>query len=157
MLRTAVQELREHGREYRLPIGIGMLLLSFYLGCVHYLEPNQVAITRNRFTGRIDLDRRAGFHLTPPWVAAARIDTRPMRVCLTSSARSFNCKLVQFVPSAYREFVAVQGFHYYWFANRLSFNSGYDDEYRGLRDLLRGFAFGSQPTPFVRVITEYPD
>lgn len=126
-----------------------------YVGCVHELEPTHVGIRRNLFTGRVTLDTRAGFFLTLPWVAVARIDTRPTRVCITSVARSFNCKLVQFVPEAYREFVAVQGFRYYWLANRLSFNNGYDEEYRGMRDILRGFAFGNRPPPFLRVITTY--
>ncbi len=132
-------------------------LLTFYIACVHYTEPNEVALVWNMVSGKIELDDHAGFSLTPPWAAVARIDTRPMRVCLTSSARSFNCKLVQFEPNAYREFIAVEGFHYYWLANRLSYNSGYDDEYRGIKDILRGFSYGAKKYSFIRVLTEYEE
>lgn len=144
-------------KRYRIHIAIAAAVLLFYLGCVHYLDSYEVAITRNVATGTLTLNAHGGLYITPPWVEVARIDTRPVRVCLTSSTRSFNCKLVQFVPTAFREFVRVQGFHYYWLANRLSFNGGYDEEYRGMRDLLRGYAFGTQSYTFIRVLTEYPD
>lgn len=142
----------------RALIAVGILaavLGLFYLPFVHHTDPHQVAIARNLFTGRLELDSVAGFNLTAPWVKVVRIDTRPARVCITSATRGFNCKLVQFVPSAYRQFVAVQGFRYYWLANRISFNSGYDEEYRGMRDILRGYAFSAQQYPFVRVLEEY--
>jgi hypothetical protein len=125
-----------------------------YLAFVHYTEPYQAAIVWDRVSGELRLDDQAGFDVTAPWVAVSRIDTRPVRVCITSAGRGFNCKLVRFDPAAYKEFVAVQGFHYYWFANRFSFNSGYDDEYRGMKDLLRGYAFGVKKYPFVTVLKD---
>jgi len=103
----------------------------FYLLFVHHEEAYQVGIGWNRVSGEIYLDQRAGYHLTPPWVQITRIDTRPQRVCVTSTARGYNCKLVRFEPGAWQEFVSVQGFHYYWLANRISFNVGYSEEYRG--------------------------
>lgn len=126
----------------------------FYLACLNYVEPTEVGISWNYMTGDLQL-QRPGWHLTPPWVAVARIDTRPTRVCITSASRGFNCRLVQFEPSAYREFVAAQGFHYYWWANRISFNSGYNDEYRGMKDLLRGYAYSVKPYPFIKTLGEY--
>lgn len=131
-----------------------MLVLS-YLAFIHYTDVNQVAIVWDRATGEVTLDSVPGFNLTAPWTAVARIDTRPVRVCITTTGRSFNCKLVQFVPGSYRDFVAIQGFHYYWLANRISFNSGYSEEYRGMRDILRGYAFGTKKYPFVKVVSEY--
>jgi hypothetical protein len=80
-----------------------------------------------------------------------------MRVCITSASRGFNCKLVQFVPSDYREFVAVQGFSYYWWANRISFNSGYSEEYRGMRDLMRGYTYSVKQYPFIKILEDYPE
>jgi hypothetical protein len=137
--------------------GVWLVLLVFYFGFVHYTEPTQVAIVWNRFSGTISLDDKAGFNLSPPWVRVSRVDIRPSRVCVESTGRAYNCKLVQFEPKAYREFVLVQGFQYYWLNNRLSYNSGYQEEYRGMKDLLRGYAYSSKKYPFVRVLKEYHD
>jgi hypothetical protein len=132
-------------------------LFLFYLSCVHYTEPNQVAIVWNRISGELWLDNKAGFTITPPWVAVSRIDLRPQRVCITSTGRGYNCKLVRFEPSFYREFVAIQGFQYYWLNNRLSINMGYDDEYRGMKDLLRGYAYSAKKYPFVTALRDYEE
>lgn len=131
-------------------IAVLLLVVSCF---VHYQETNQVAIMRNMITNEIRLEDRAGFHVSEPWIQVARIDTRPMKVCISSASRAFNCKLAQFNPTYYREFVAVEGFHYYWFYNRFSFNWGYDadEEYRGMGDVLRGYAFSVQQYPFVEV------
>jgi hypothetical protein len=127
--------------------------LILYCPFVHFTDSYHVAIVWNRVSGELSLNEKGGFHLTPPWTAVARIDTRPMRVCITSTARTTNCKLVEFQPAAYRDFVSVQGFHYYWWANRFSWNSGYNEEYRGMRDILRGYAFSARQYTFVRVST----
>ena len=122
--------------------------------CVHYIEPYQEAIVWNPVAGKLECQNQGGFHLTAPWVEVARIDLRPVRVCITSASRSFSCKLVQFEQSACQEFVRVEGFRYYWWANRISFNMGYDDEYRGMKDVLRGYAFSSKQYPFVKVLED---
>jgi len=127
----------------------------FYLGLFNYTEAYEVGITRNFVTGEIRLQTGGGMYITPPWVLVSNIDIRPTRVCLTTTARSFNCRLAEFKPEYYQEFVTTQGFRYWWWANRLSFNLGYDEEYRGFRDVLRGYAFGSQPRPFVIVTDGY--
>ena len=85
----------------------------------------------------------------------ARVDTQPTRVCVASASRAYNCKLVQFNASEFRLFVKTEGFHYYWWYNRLSINFGYDEEYRGLRDILRGYAFAAKQYPFVTTIRSY--
>ena len=125
-----------------------------YLALFHYSEPTQVGVMRNWITGQLKLDT-PGWNITPPWVSVAKIDTRPMRVCVTSAGRGFSCKLVEFVPSEYQMFVQVEGFYYYWWANRLSFNGGYDEEYRGAKDLLRGYSYSVKQYPFVRVLQDY--
>lgn len=137
---------------------VGALLgvvVAFYLGFVNYTDQYHVGIAWNLFSGGLTLQKKAGFHLSSPWVLVSRVDTRPTRVCITSTSRAYNCKLVQFEPEAYREFVATQGFRYYWWANRLSFNFGYDEEYRGMRDILRGYAFGVEQYPFLKVLDGY--
>lgn len=143
-------------RRVALIVGWSAVILGLpYLACGNYLGYNEVGIARNYVTGALWL-QESGFHLTAPWTEVARVDTRPQRVCVTTAGRGFNCKLAQFEPSHYREFVAVEGFYYYWWANRFSFNSGYVDEYRGMKDLLRGYAYSVKPYPFVTVLREYP-
>jgi hypothetical protein len=138
----------------RLALFLGVAFAA-YLALFHYTDLHQVAIARNWITGEMWLDDTPGPDLTLPWVKVARIDKRPMRVCITSAARAYNCKLVQFDPSAYKEFAATQGFGYYWLANRISINFGYDEEYRGVKDILRGYAFSGKEYPFLRVLREY--
>jgi hypothetical protein len=133
------------------------LLALCYLFCFHYTEAYQIGIRWNWLTGELQSDTHSGLHFTPPWVQVARIDTRPVRVCITSASRGFSCKLVQFNPDEYKAFVAVQGFHYYWWANRFSFNSGYGEEYRGMKDIMRGYAYSSKQYPFITVLREYKD
>ncbi len=130
------------------------VLGGIYFPFVNYLEPVEEGIAWNFATGELRLQNK-GWNFTPPWVLVARIDVRPIRVCVTTAGRGFNCKLVQFEPSAYREFAATEGFYYYWWANRISFNWGYDEEYRGMRDLLRGYAYGVKRYPFVTVLRDY--
>lgn len=142
-------------RAYRIAAAAVAALLLFYLAFVHYTDTYHVALVWDPFAGRVVLDDVAGFNLTPPWVRVARIDVRPQRVCVTSSSRSYNCKLVEFVPKEYGKFVETEGFRYYWFSNRISFNMGYPEEYRGVRDILRGYAYGSNQYPFIKIIREY--
>ena len=134
-------------------------LVVAYLTTVNHTEANEVAITWNFMSGELALqdNNHAGYHFTVPWVKVARIDTRPARVCITSNTRAFNCKLVQFVPSAYKEFVSVQGFYYYWWTNRISFNLGYNEEYRGVRDILRGYAFGIKQYSFLKILRDFDE
>ena len=132
---------------------LGVLFL-FYLAFLNFVEPHEAGISWNYVSGEVEF-QKPGWHLTPPWVAVSRIDTRPIRVCVTSSTRAFNCRLAQFVPDAFKDFIATEGFRYYWWANRISFNFGYSLEYRGWRDIIRGYAYSSEPYPFIQVLEEY--
>lgn len=129
------------------------IALVFWLFSFNYVGFNEIGIAWNRVTGTL-WKQEPGFHITWPWVSVARVDTRPIRVCVTSSGKGFSCKLVKFVPSAYREFVATEGHYYYWWANRISFNFGYREEYRGMKDILRGYAYGSKMYNFIVVDVE---
>ncbi len=140
------------------PIGPAAVLAAigfFYLGFLNYTEPTEVGIARNLFTGEVWVQEGGGWHITPLWVQVARIDIRPMRVAITSAGRGYSAKLIQFDPKYWREFVQTEGFRYYWWANRFSFNSGYDEEYRGVRDILRGYAYSIKKYPFIKVLEEY--
>lgn|SRR3989344_4351531 len=132
-------------------------LWVLYLAFLNYNEPTQIGIARNYISGEMWLQEGGGWFVTAPWTFVARVDTRPMRVAVTSAGHGYNAKLVQFQTNAWREFVATEGFHYYWWYNRLSFNFGYNEEYRGMRDIMRGYAYSAKHYPFIVVLKEYPD
>lgn len=132
------------------------LLALVYFPFLHYSEPTQLGIMRNVFTGEVKRDT-PGWNFSAPWVEVAKVTTTPMRVCVTTTGRGFSCKLVQFVPEQYEAFVNTEGFRYYWWANRISYNYGYYEEYRGVKDLLRGYAYSAKPYPFVKVLRVYEE
>jgi len=132
---------------------LGCLFL-FWLMCVHFTPVGTASIQRNHRDGSILLDK-PGLHLTPPWIQAAQVELRPMRVCITSAGKGYNCKLVQFDPDQYEQFVQVEGFRYYWLANRISFNWGHDKTYRGFEDIMRGHAFGAESYDFLTELQGY--
>lgn len=135
-------------------VGIVVLAGLFAVCDLNYTDYHEVGLTWSPFSGEVNLQAKAGWHITAPWVLEATLDTRPQRVCITSATRAFNCRLVQFVPSEYRAFAATQGFGYYWWANRISFNFGYLEEYRGFRDILRGYAYGTDHYSFIRILSQ---
>jgi hypothetical protein len=139
-----------------LRVGIAGLagLVILYCACVNHNEAYQAGIAWNLASGELWL-QEGGYHLTAPWTLVARMDTRPQRVCVTSASPvAFNCKLVQFQKESWRQFAATEGWRYYWLANRFSLNLGYHEEYRGCRDILRGYAFSARQYPFVKVLAD---
>lgn len=131
-------------------------IIVFYLLFVNYTEPIEAGIAWNRLYGTLTLQDN-GWHISAPWVSVSVIDTTPQRVCVPTSGRDVGCKLVEFKREAYKEFVATQGFRYWWWSNRISFNFGYDDEYRGMKDIIRGYAFSGKHYPFIEVLKTYGD
>jgi hypothetical protein len=130
-------------------------ILMFYFLFMNYTTFTEAGIMRNEMSGETQLQGHAGWHMTAPWVLVARIDTRPAKVCITSASHAYNCKLAQFNISAWQDFVATEGFRYYWWANRISLNMGYGEEYRGFHDLLRGYAFSAKKYSFITILNEY--
>lgn len=140
---------------YWSAVSLAVLMLVLQL-TVNFREPHELGITWNLFSGERSAQVRGGWNIRPPWVLLSEVDTRPQRVCITSSSHAAaNCKLVQFVPEHYQEFLAQEGFRWYWWANRVSINWGHEETYRGMQDILRGYAFSSEQYPFVRVLDEY--
>ncbi len=64
---------------------------------------------------------------------------------------NIDCRLISFNISGYLEFIEKEGFGYYWWRNRLSFNYGNKLEYRGLPNVLRGYAFDDKNYKFLNV------
>lgn len=142
-------------RKYKYWIIGTCSVFLFYLMCFHYTEPTEFGIRWNPVTGSITTDEAQGMHLTAPWVMVSKLPTTPIRVCVTSASRSVNCRLVRFVPSQYKTLIAAEGFRYYWWDNRISFNMGYSEEYRGFKDLLRGYTYSVQQFPFIETLKVY--
>ncbi|MCK9155365.1 MAG: hypothetical protein M0P12_04530 [Paludibacteraceae bacterium] len=134
---------------YVLMIGL------IYMQCFNYLRSYEVGLAKNLVTKNVWLQDGKGFHFTNPFVFVARLDTRPTRVGVHSSSKTANQKLVQFQPEHWESFVKIEGWRYYWWDNRLSFNIGYPDEYRGWRDVCRGYAYSTKKYPFFKIIEEY--
>ncbi len=137
------------------PLFILAPVLLFYLLFLNFTEPTEIGIARNWITGEMKLQERSGWHISAPDVWVARIDTRPMRVAVTSAGHGYSGKLVQFDPEEWREFVQTEGWHYYWWYNRFSFNFGYSEEYRGMKDIMRGYAFAAKKYSFIKILNEY--
>jgi len=139
----------------QLLLVVGVVVGGLYCLLVNHVDQYEVGISWNLVTGQMWV-QDSGYHLTAPWALVSRVDTRPQRVCVTSGSHAaFNCKLVQFQTAQWQGFVATEGWRYYWLSNRLSFNIGYREEYRGFHDILRGYAFSARRYPFLSVLEEY--
>ena len=134
---------------------IVLTLLFFDIFFLNFVEPTKVGIARNFITGRTWLQDGNGWNITAPWVYVPEIDTRPIRVEVTSAGRGFSAKLVQFNKEYWQEFVVTEGIYYYWWANRISFNLGYNEEHRGVKDIFRGYAYSAKKYPFIVILLEY--
>ena len=142
----------------RLSIGACVLTVPFtlWLAFVNHIEAYEVGLAWNFASGELIIQDDGGYYFTSPWTLVARIDTRPQRVCITSASEAaFNCKLAQFVPEYWEEFIAAEGWRYYWLDNRISFNFGHKEEYRGFRNILRGYAYSASQYPFVTVLRDF--
>lgn len=137
----------------RTILAVAIVPIIAFLSTFNYVEQGNAGLAWNPISGQITL-QKAGMHWTAPTTLVTTVETRPQRLCLTSSAQAApNCRLVQFEERYYKEFVAVEGWRYYWFNNRLSFNFGHPETYRGFRDVLRGYAFSAQRYPFIKTLS----
>ena len=138
-----------------VPMAAASLLILLYMGFVNHTEPTEIGIARNWVTGDMWIQEGGGFHVNPPWVWVACVDTRPMRVSVPSGGRGYHAKLIQFQPDKWKDFVEIEGWRFYWLSNRLSINFGHDEEHRGLRDVLRGYAYSPKQHSFLKVLQEF--
>ena len=139
---------RHSNKLLKILIGLSFAFL-FWLFCFSYNTWHHVSIERNWLTGKTILNE-AGFKITPPWTQVIRIDTRPAKVCVECSCRGITCELVQFDKNGWEEFLAIEGFRYYWLSNRVSINFGHENEYRGMKNILRGYAFDKKEYKFIK-------
>lgn len=130
------------------------VLVFVRLGFLTYCEPTEIGVARNLVTGTTHVTKK-GWQFKCPWVLVPHIDTRPMRVSVDSAGHGYSAKLVRFVPEEWESFVRTEGFYLWWFANRMSFNCGYRDEHRGIKDILRGYAYGGKKYSFLVIMQEF--
>lgn len=139
---------------------LSVLFLAIFLFCFgffNYIQPNQIGIARNRLTGDLWLIDRPGIYFTGPWIGVARINTNPIRVSVQSFGRGYSAKLIQFDKIYWKEFITNEGWRYYWWDNRFSFNSGHRETYRGVSDTFLGYAYSThlERYPFIKILEEY--
>ena len=131
----------------KIIISISVVIL-FWLFFFSFNTYHHISIKRNWITGTTEL-LEPGFTITAPWVQIIRIDIRPVRVCIECSCRNAQCNLIAFNKEGWQDFLAIEGFRYYWLANRLSFNFGNSNEYRGMSNILRGYGFDDKQYSFI--------
>lgn len=154
MFKTILATLRSNKKAIKKALLITLSIMLSYLMFFNYIDYHQVMISRNVLTGKTSIDKTQGLKVSPPWVIVNRIDTRPHRICITSASRNYNCTLVSFDPNGWEEFIEMEGFYYYWWANRISYNSGHSLEYRGFSNILKGYCFDNKGWKFIKVHQE---
>lgn len=131
-----------------------IVVVILYFAFLNRVNPNEVGLARNHITGET-WAQEAGWHVTAPWTWIATVNTNPIRVSVPTTGRGYSSKLVQFVPEHHDEFLELEGWRWYWWDNRFSFNFGHEDEYRGFRNLMLGYAYSAKKYPFIKVLAEY--
>lgn len=124
-------------------------VLVFYLLFFNFVTVNEVSLNHNIIDGTVVCDTIPGFKLSAPWIQVSKIDKRPVKVSVDCSCRNITYKLVSFNPKEYKSFIQKEGWGYYWFRNRISFNLGHRQESRGFDNILRGYAFDNQDYKFI--------
>lgn len=118
---------------------IGMFII--YMSLFSRNDINHISIERNYISGEVKINEDPGIRITAPWIQVVKIDIRPFKICVTSSSKVLNCGVYSFNKDGIHDFIKREGISYYWFRNRLSFNYGHREEYRGFVDIIKGYAF----------------
>ncbi len=128
----------------RLLIGLvafAVGLFLFYCLCLNHVSINEVGIAYDSRDGTVAI-QHPGWHRTHPLVRATYINTQPFRVDLSMGSqretRVLNVKLARFVPEYAKEFVAIEGFHYY---------GGTSNAY-----MFAPYAFSGKTYPFLEIL-----
>ena len=126
-----------------------LTLFLVIISVFNRVDVNKVGIAKNHFTGVLYV-QNPGMHFRLPWVWVTQIPTNPIRVSIPTSGRGFSSRLVQFEPEHFQEFVQREGWRFYWWDNRFSFNFGNQEEYRGFRNIALGYAYADDEYPFFK-------
>jgi len=130
-----------------------LLIATFFIfwsSCLYFHDSWEISICKNELTGEVYIDTTKGLRFSPFWVRASNIDTRPQKLCIDCNCANINCKLIQFDYSYYQDFIKREKFCYYWWKNRISFNISQENEYRGIKFILRSYTFDNQKYKFIK-------
>ena len=141
--------LTPYQSKIRKTLRISSVVFLFYLLFFNFVTMNEVTLNHNMIDGTVQCDTIPGFKLSAPWVQVSKIDKRPVVVSVDCACRNLTSKLVAFNPKEYKSFVQKEGWAYYWLRNRISFNMGNKQEWRGFDNVLRGYAFDGQKYKFL--------
>jgi hypothetical protein len=114
--------------------------LLFWIVFLNHVDINEVGIAYNSIGGKVWVQSKPGWYVTPPTVRVATITTLPLTVTIASEAKVINTKIVRFNPDGIDEFIRLQGFSY--FSNQ------------SIENVLLGYAYSGQKWPFLEVIQE---
>jgi hypothetical protein len=128
---------------------IVLLLSLLTYSIVEWNSPTNISIYKNIFSGEMGV-YKSGLHISPPWVITRKINLEPRRFCIQCDCRNSTCNLIRFNPDGWKEFIDKEGFRFYWFSNRISFNQS-NITYRGLDNILYGYSFDSMEYGFIEV------
>lgn len=134
----------------KIAIILSVVLFLFYLFCVDFRDSYHIALCKNEIKGEVYLDTLHGFNVTYPWIRVSKIDTRPIKLCIDCNCANINCKLIQFDYNYYQNFTKREKFCYFWWKNRISFNISQENEYRGMKFILRSYAFDKEKHKFIK-------
>jgi hypothetical protein len=123
---------------------VSSFILVFWVFFFHYTPQGIATLDRNIFTGKVVLNKKLGMNFSMPWIQSTKIDLRPTKYCIECSCSNMVCVLVSFDEAGLVEFIQNEGWSYYWLRNRLSFNMGYKNEWRGWKSVIRGYSFDNE-------------
>lgn len=154
LLQQIRQQVSKHKKKIVKVFAIFSFIFLFWLFFIHYNNTHHVSVARNFFTGEMKMDSSAGIKFSAPWIQVIKFDKRPFKVCIDCSCANVNCKLIAFEPAGWHDFLQREGFKYFWFKNRISFNSGQSIQYRGIRHVLRGYSFDNKKYSFIKELDQ---
>lgn len=137
----------------KLLIIISAVIFISWLLLFNHIEPGEIGIGYNAINAQLFI-LTTGYHITNPWSLISIISIKPMRVSVQSGGKGYSAKLVQFNSKGWKDFVIREGFRYYWWSNRLSYNISHIEEHRGMEDILRGYAYSGKEYSFLTVISD---
>lgn len=91
-----------------LPLVVFVLWATLF----DHVPPSHIGVAYNSWSGQITVQQKPGWYVTSPLTFVMRIDTKPMRVTIITTANVIVSKLVQFKQEGVNDFLQRQGFGY---------------------------------------------
>lgn len=121
---------------------IGVTL--FFFLCLNHVSPNEFGVTYNQLGGEVKIQPHPGWYYTSPFVRATTLPSVPFRIELYTDAKIVNVRVVRFIPEKIKDFIALQGFQYYY-------NGGRSGD---LNNIVAGYVFGGKTNSFIQIVDQ---